>query len=460
MEALPLADRIGTERSYLFWAVLLSLICLGLTFWSPNSLAFILGAVFVGLFLSNRTFRWAVFPTVLILDRFFLVALHVPSRVGGLALQPADWVAILLILSVFLNQVLTGRNRWAKTQLDRPIGLFLGATAISLFQAPALGAGIVNWGHMALYFAAFYSMVADWKDVPLERIWRVYFFWAVLAALSAAWQFFSSGGSRSLGFSGLALTGLVVPALCFELSHFTHRTEGARWITIAIFLLSALASQTRGLWINVGILLLVWFASRFLLKPVRAALGRRTAAQVIMLILVFVLIFLIAAPFFGQAERRAEQAIQGGGTVYLRLFLWGLAWQIFWEHPVTGIGMGQFADRVTQFHVLKNLDIFEEVRGLSAHSLIFSFLAETGAVGTLAFFGLLVSIVHLAWKGVQEARTPEELNCGWGLFLAFSTFVLSLPFLGVWGYHFTFFLALLVLYVKRLKTTEGQARGY
>ena len=459
MEPLPLAYSLKNSWNYLLLAVSLSLFCVGLAFWSPISLALVLGAVFVCLFFSGRTFRWMVFPTILILDPFLIRNLGLSFQVGGLFIQPIDWIAILLLLGVLFKQVFTGEGVWMRTGLDGPVWFFLGATAVSLLGASDLAAGIVNWGHMALFFIAFYAMVTDWQDVPPEQIWQTYFFWAFLAAVSAVWQFFVSGGARSLGFSGLALTGVVVPVLCYELVQLTHQAKTARWFMMVVFMLTALASQTRGLWLNVGVLLIVWLFSGYFLKPFRLMATRRIASQFFKLILLLLIIFFLLTPFLEQVEQRAEQIAQRSGTIYLRLFLWGLAWQLFWEHPVTGIGMGQFAGAVEQFPGMKNLGVFERARGLSAHNLILSFLAETGLVGSFAFFLLLVSIVRFAWKGVQKFRTIEELRFGWGLFLIFSVLSISFPFLGVWGYHFTFFLALLVLFVRKLETPLERADG-
>jgi O-antigen ligase len=451
MESLGLTYNAKTNRTYLFWAVTGSLFCVGLALWSPVSFAFAFGAVFVGLFFSSRTFRWIVFPTVLVLDPFILATFGIPSQFGGLAIRPVDWVTLLLVGAVFLRQILTGKSVWMRTGLELPVWVFLGATAVGLTEAFDPAAGIVNWGHMALFFIAFYAMVADWQGVPPKHIWRVCFFWVVLAALSAVWQFLASGGARSMGFSGLALTGFVVPALCLELAHFTHQIKPARWFIVLIFILAAVASQTRGLWLSVGALLVVWFFSGYFLKPFRKAVDRRIAFQLFKLILIVVLILLLFAPFLEQVERRAEQAIQQGGTVYLRLFLWGLAWQLFLEHPVIGVGMGQFDHVVERFPEMKNLEVFVVTHGLSPHNLFFTFLAETGLVGSMAFFWLLISIIRSAWKGVQRTRTMEEFNFGWGLLLVFSVIVISLPFLGYWGYHFSFFLALLVLHAQGLK---------
>ncbi|MCI0331298.1 MAG: O-antigen ligase family protein [candidate division Zixibacteria bacterium] len=460
MEPLSLAYSSNIGRNYLVLAILLSLLCVGLAFWSPVLFVLVLGAVFVSLFFSSRTFRWLVFPTVLILNQFILKNSGLPFQLGGLTIQPVDWVAVLLVLSVFLQQGFAGERVWMRTGLDLPIWIFLGATAVSLLDASDLKAGVVNWGHSLLYFLTYYVMVADWKEVPLERIWRVYFLWALAAAASALWQFFASGGERSLGFAHLVLPAVVVPLLCFELTRLSLSEKAGSWFLLAAFVVTAVATQTRGLWIGIGILFIVWLFSAYFLKPLRLVAARRAALKFFKLAILLLLIFLLLTPFLGQTERRAEQLAQKSGSVYLRLFLWGVAWKLFLEHPLTGIGMGQFAGMIGQYPEMKNLAVFEWTRGLSAHNLPFTFLAETGLVGTLAFLLLLVLIIRFAWKGIKGARTLQEVTWGWGFFLIFTVFALSFLFAGVWDYHFTFFLALLTIFVRQLKAPSERPNGH
>ncbi len=449
----PVYNLLDTGKSRLFAAAIVcSFSLFWAAFWTPYLLAGLLGALFVAVFISSRTFRWLVFPTVLILNQYILLNSGISFLFVGLFIQPVDWVALLLITTVLFKKAFTGERVWVQTGLELPIWIFLGAIAIGLFKAPDLKAGMVNWGHQVLFFVTFYAMVADWKDVAQERIWKVYFLWAVAAAASALWQFFISGGGRSLGFARMALNALVLPVLCFELARLSLMKNPKRWVLVVAFVVAAVASQTRGLWLSIGVLLAVWLFSGCFLKPFKLIAARRVVSKFVTLIFLLLLVFFLLAPFLGQAERRAVQLGQQSGTVYLRFFLWGLAWQLFWAHPVTGIGMGQFAAVVERFPEMKNLAIFEWTRGLSAHNLTLTFLAETGLVGTIAFLALLISIVRLAWKAVRKTRTLEALSLAWGFFLLFLVLAISLLFAGVWNYEVAFFMALLVLFARKLET--------
>ncbi len=459
MELSPLvfysfSPSLAGRRAFFATAVFLSLFFLLLALWSPAFLAIIGAAGFAVAFVSNRTVRWLVFPSVLVLDFFLLRNSGIPWQFGGLTIRPIDWIALLLIGTVLLRHFLFGEKIWLRTRLDTAIWLFLGATAFSLVDAPNLKAGIINWGHHLLYFFAFYAMVADWRDVPFEKIWRVFVFWTVLASLSAVGQFLTTGGARSLGFSGVVINHIILPLFCFQLAALSLWGGGQRWLLTAFLLLTIVATQTRGVWLAAGAVILIWIFSGFLLPRARAVpIAKQVALRFAKTALLLFLMFLLLVPFLGQVEQRAVQLQSQTGTVYLRLFLWGLAVKFFAEHPVNGIGMGQFDRAVEQFPEMKNLAVFEWTHGLSAHNLLLTILAEAGLAGGIALMFLFLAPVRLAWTSIKQTRTPEEIRVGWGLFLYFAHLILAVFFAGSWDYYFTFFLAFLILFERRLPST-------
>ncbi len=439
------------RRAFFAAAVLLSFLFLLFALWSPALLAIIGAVLFAAAFVSSRTVRWMVFPAVLVLDRLIVVHSGTLWQLGGLNIRPVDWVALLLVGTVAFRHVLFGEKVWMRTKLDGAVLFFFGVTALSLIDAPNLRAGIVNWGHHLLYFLAFYAMAADWKEVPLDRIWKVFVLWAALASLSAVVQFFVTGGARALGFSGLIINHVVLPVFCIQLAALSLWGGGRRWLFTAFLFLTIVAGQTRGVWLGAGAIILVWILSALLLSRAKVLPNAsQVALRFAKMALLLFLVLLFLAPFLGQVEERAGQLQSKTGTVYLRLFLWGLAAKLFFEHPVNGIGMGQFDRAVEQFPEMKNLAVFELTHGLTAHNLLLTFLAETGLAGGAAFMLLFIAPARLAWKGIKRARTPEDLQAGWGLFLFFAHLVLAVFFAGTWEYYFTFFLAFLVLFDRRL----------
>ncbi|MEA3082262.1 MAG: hypothetical protein QOD54_1964 [Sphingomonadales bacterium] len=78
------------------------------------------------------------------------------------------------------------------------------------------------------------------------------------------------------------------------------------------------------------------------------------------------------------------------------------ALDMFRVHPLTGVGPGNFETHYLSYAPALNLDQRAEVR--SAHSLYLESLAETGLLGTIAFFGLIAFALLRAWRGRRSGN--------------------------------------------------------
>lgn len=80
--------------------------------------------------------------------------------------------------------------------------------------------------------------------------------------------------------------------------------------------------------------------------------------------------------------------VDGTDSVGFRYMQWSTAWEMFRDHTLAGVGVGQFKTQVhyygTQFVPFYGI-------GFNAHNLVFALLSETGVVG----FGLFASIILL-----------------------------------------------------------------
>lgn len=81
----------------------------------------------------------------------------------------------------------------------------------------------------------------------------------------------------------------------------------------------------------------------------------------------------------------------------IRLKLWSLAWHMWLDHPVIGVGIGQFRTASGGY-------VSWDVENI-AHSTHLSLLAETGVLGYLLVMGLPLSIMY---RLVKCARTPSH----------------------------------------------------
>lgn len=103
------------------------------------------------------------------------------------------------------------------------------------------------------------------------------------------------------------------------------------------------------------------------------------------------------------------QAVQlGTDTVGLRYTLWEAGWQMWSDHPLAGVGIGQFPSNLPFYGKTLHL----KFQNLGAHNMYIQILAETGIIGLILFAGLLGS----ALKSLRQAArlsNPVASSLAW-----------------------------------------------
>ncbi len=176
------------------------------------------------------------------------------------------------------------------------------------------------------------------------------------------------------------------------------------WLgVIALFLAAIVATMSRGGFIGlVSVAVMVWLRSR---RKFMALLGMAFLA------LLFVLVARSQTSFGHHAEAKSywdemstiQSATDEGDTGNTRFELWGLAWRMFLDNPMLGVGPANYPYRAAEYETEYMTGHGRHAWGRVAHSLYLTLLAESGAVGTFVF-GWMVA---LGWVG----RRRLERRC-------------------------------------------------
>jgi O-antigen ligase len=105
----------------------------------------------------------------------------------------------------------------------------------------------------------------------------------------------------------------------------------------------------------------------------------------------------------------------------MRYVFWGVAWKEFTQHPLTGIGLGTFADASPY--------------GMDAHNFFVRELAEKGLPGFLITIGMFLSMARVAWRTFRDSP-PGSL--GYALGLGMCGVWPALVVTNIWGDRFTY----------------------
>lgn len=112
--------------------------------------------------------------------------------------------------------------------------------------------------------------------------------------------------------------------------------------------------------------------------------------------------------------------MEGTDTIGFRYQLWQAAWKMWQDHPIVGVGIGQFAN-LSRFY-----GAHPESGGyfVGAHSIYFALLAENGIIGLALYVGLMISSL------VQLARIARSGHGEWSDLARTWLFLLLLVLIG------------------------------
>lgn len=390
-----------------------------------------------------------------------IVTLYFPHP---LIVQPAirlsDVMAIIVFCAFLVRRLMVGSLSWRRTPLDYPIAAMLISISLSLAVANFSYNALMGFARFLEIFAFLYAIAQEvkFKDVP--RLLRAYANISAAFSLVVLAELMKTGGAvRVWGLAGGYHTGLVGVAIPIAFALFLYEHRGHRvWFRGAVFvtlIVSLLATQTRGFSIAVALTLIVaglFAVSRSSLA--KAVVRRRLFSLVFVSVLFGAGIFLIYPSFFFGVEHRFASLTYGVvGTVQLRYFLWWLALQLFFTHPLLGAGLKQFEVAKARFFPhLQQSEMLIRVKDTYAHNQILTLLSEQGLVGLTALLWLFLTYFRLASHAFLRAAASQQATAlallGGACFV-----IISSTFVGEWfqpisSIQFMFLLGLTTAYTR------------
>lgn len=196
-----------------------------------------------------------------------------------------------------------------------------------------------------------------------------------------------SGGTNALGFycfmgilGGLALLG-------------EWRSKLLRTVLLVgcgICLYGVAGAASKGAFLLTVLAVVLWPVLCFR-EQLRRRLTVLVPAGVAALIVVVGLPWIMENTFLGARLERARHLEEGSTQARLELLMLGL--KLFGEHPVTGVGLGQFA--------------VESGLGRYTHNEWAELLSNTGLVGFLLYLGAYAVLWHRLTQVLQRCRNPR-----------------------------------------------------
>jgi O-antigen ligase len=367
-----------------------------------------------------------------------------PQRLTAtFAVHPFDIMLAVVFAGIALEFLLKSDGQVRSATFDLPFLVLIAATLLSAVLAFRPAYSVVPLVRISVIYLAFRVVFKFACEIGVRRILTYYL--AVVTALSAynLLVFVLQGGRlRVFGPGLLIYETLVMTALPMALAFLlwsSRLREQLIW-GLAGFLMAGgiVATQARGplLTVIIGALALCWFTfHKARRENCRRAL-RTTLLLVVGMIVVAVVIVSLSAGLLTDTWARYEEFVasaeQPEGTVALRLVLWKTAWSTFLDHPILGIGIGNFRIVHELYPELHIVPLYRWVKGMSAHNVLLHYLAETGLVGTLALLARAFAGLRAGYRTFRARLSAADTQVSVALFVAMVIFAITLLYMRAW----------------------------
>ncbi len=340
----------------------------------------------------------------LFFDKVIIVNLYLFS-LGTMVSKALTSISGALVIIFWILRIISTKGYSFKTTpLDRPILFLIIAILLSGIGSFTMeyGDATLKYIGLILFYYAMVNTITNDKTVKIMALLTLCSM--IIASLYGLYQYFFLGAHRVGGFNmiigyGGLLSFIIIFLLIFLLwSDISLKYKLASSVMVILFGLNLLFTKSRGAWLAfiTGGVVLFWLKDKRLI-----------------LVLLFFLVLLASflpneyilrfKSSFDLTENRSNLA---------RIALWKGAYMMWQDHPVNGVGMGNFQHIYEAKYRQSNT-----TTTVNAHNNFMQFAAEAGVFGFISFSYFMFMILKVLFKFYSEIK-----NKNWSLFLL-SSFV-------------------------------------
>lgn len=331
----------------------------------------------------------------------FLFLFALSATISKAAGNVAFGVIALLVLIRWYRQ----RPDWGEAaDLVRPMAIFLAVSILSTVLAlhPAKGVPFL-WDFVYYMGATFFFTVAGVRSAAQLRGLTVALAVSIaISAVYAIWQGLHGNFRADAFVHYMFLAGFfvqIIPlllVLSLQDNTLPKTLRMAFCLTVAVSLVALMYNGTRGAWLAMVFVLAVYgMLLRWRTKVLLAAVA----------VIAIIGTLLLAVP---QMESRLltleDMHYQSNSE---RLFIWQSACRMFYDHPLLGVGVGNYPEQYLTHYILPEA---KERSNTEPHNTALGILAERGIIGFAAFIYLYGCILATAYRRYRSG--PGQI---WGI---------------------------------------------
>ena len=286
---------------------------------------------------------------------------------------------------------------------DRKVMLVLAAV-IAAAALSAAFSGDILWGlrvfgdHYFYRMTGLFAVLIAVKDK--KRLWilvELALASLLINNLHCLWEAWVRPDHRAGGFLGFymptagALSIETTLLLIFGISAKRLRDRCLCWGMFLIAVLALLYTETRGAWIAVAVAAVL-----------SSALLAQSKKKCLLACLAALLLLIGGVSMSHSLQMRmvsiTDRDFQSNSE---RILIWTSAWHMFQDHPLLGVGVGQY-ERAYQTEYI--MPAAKERQLGHAHSNVMQMFAERGALGGIAFLAMWGYLTWFSVRGWQKRR--------------------------------------------------------
>lgn len=320
----------------------------------------------------------------------FIIMSFVSIAVGNIFL---GILTLCFFIEIYRKQV---KFNYAYKGYFIAIGVFVITMLISAVFSGDIAYGLKRWADMWIWrFMPFIVVIFLLNNcIDAKKVMLTAFVGITLTSVYAICQGLS-GLSRANGFYGHPMTlggwlCIFLPLLLIEF--FERQLLGKYyWLAgLAFCICSAglVFNATRGAWLAVAIVsavLLIYYMFK----------SKRNLAVSIIFVALISIVLVNNPKFMHRLDTIDDFDKYQSNTE--RILMWQSAWNMFKDHPILGVGLGQYKENYQQKYISPEA---KEPQLSHAHNNFLQMLAENGIVGFAGFvimFGYIIFKNLIAW---------------------------------------------------------------
>ncbi len=329
----------------------------------------------------------------------------------------ADVFTFLILIGYFLTELSRGRSPFKSLPLAQPAIAWLIVMAASLFLVRFSSLGAVNWFRHVQLLLLIYAVAGLCRRIDTRWVVYAFIFWCCAYGLGNIAGFIQTGGSvRTFGIPRIGFSAALVVSSVYVLARFCYAVSLRRAVVffiIYVILLAALFATISRAPIavagigNLLVLILVYRGTR---KHGFAIPRRRVRFIIIFGLCATAVAATLLMPMFTTLAERFAGVGNAGASLRYRYFIWGTSLDLFRQHPLLGIGLGQVQIWHQAFPELRLHPLGPITFGLGTHLTFLKYVVETGVIGAGIFLWFLGALWRVAARNIARENRLQSMG--------------------------------------------------